>query len=275
MQAGDVIGGRYQIAQQVGSGAMGEVYQAIDQHQQQTVAIKAIRPEIAAQNPELQRRFMREGRVLNQLDHPHIVKVLDIVEDSGDDFIVMEYVNGNTLSYEIKSRQRLGIKASIQIAYALSGALAYIHSQNILHRDIKPSNVMFTERRVPKIMDFGVAYLGGATSMTAPGSVLGTVSYIAPEVIYGEAHNERSDVWSLGMTIFKMVTGVLPFTGKTPAIVIADILTKPVPNLLELRPDAPPALVGLVDMMLQKELAARIDSMERVHRQLYKILNTL
>ncbi|MEL6149545.1 MAG: serine/threonine-protein kinase, partial [Chloroflexota bacterium] len=217
-------------------------------------------------------RFIREGRALEQLDHPHIVSIIDIHDEGDDYYIIMEYVDGLTLSAQIRKHGQLPIKPAVQVSYALASALDYIHLQGIIHRDIKPSNIMFTSKGSPRLMDFGVAHLNDATPMTAPGAVLGTLSYVSPEIIYGGKATVKSDVWALGMTIYKMLTGELPFGGSTPAVAIAEILSQPVPPVIVARQDTPLLLAGLVDMMLQKDPQLRIDSMARVKEQLKSLM---
>lgn len=271
MQQGDIIGRRYQIGARLGNGAMGVVYLGYDQKTGERVAIKTIREEIIDDDNEIPRRFVREGRVLSHLDHPHIVKVIDVNDDAF--YIVMEYVNGVTLSYQIHRYEQLPIKPVIKTSYALASALAYIHERGIIHRDIKPSNIMFTKEGAPRLMDFGVAHMKDVTPMTAPGQVLGTLTYVAPEIIYGNPATQSADIWSLGTTMYQMLTGELPFNSKTPAALIADILSQPVPPVIEMRTDTPPMLAGLVDMMLQKEPSQRIDSMVRVKEQLKRLMS--
>ncbi|MEM6528411.1 MAG: serine/threonine-protein kinase, partial [Chloroflexota bacterium] len=196
----------------------------------------------------------------------------DIHNEGDDYYIIMEYVDGLTLSAQIQKHTRLPIQPTVQVSYALASALDYIHSAGIIHRDIKPSNIMFTAKGSPRLMDFGVAHLSNATPMTAPGSVLGTLSYVSPEIIYGGKATVKSDVWALGMTIYKMLTGKLPFGGSTPAVAISEILSQPVSPVIVERQDAPPLLAGLVDMMLQKDPQLRIDSMARVKEHLKALM---
>ncbi len=273
MQQGDVIKGRFEVGERLGNGAMGVVHVGVDKTTGERVAIKAVRPEIAKNSDDIAKRFIREGRALGKLNHPHIVTVVDIVDEGDELYIIMEYVDGVTLSYQISKYKRLPIKPTVQVSYALASAVAHIHERGIIHRDIKPSNIMFTGKGSPRLMDFGVAHLDSATPMTVPGTVLGTLAYVAPEIVMGNKADYRADVWSLGMTMYKMLIGELPFGGKTPAVAIAEILTKPLPDLILLRPDTPPRLAGLVTMMLQKEPSQRIDSMARVKNQLKGIMD--
>lgn len=275
MQAGHVINGRYVVEERLGNGAMGVVFRGTDQQSGDIIAIKTIRQDLLDQDPEIAKRFLREGRALAELDHPHIVTVLEAAQDGDDHFIVMEYVDGVTLSAQIQKYHQLPIKPTVQISYALASALAHIHERGIIHRDIKPTNIMFTAKGSPRLMDFGVAHVDGATPLTKPGSVLGTLSYVAPEVIYGQKATQQCDIWSLGMTMYKMLTGSLPFGGQTPAIVIAEILSQPLPDIILERDDIPLALAGLVAVMLEKEPAQRIDSMARVKSQLGTIRDSL
>jgi serine/threonine protein kinase len=256
----------------LGNGAMGVVYGGEDIETGEKVAIKTIRPGVGKSNSELPRRFVREAQALSELDHPNIVNVRAASDDGN--YIVMDFVDGTTLAYQIKKHQVLPITPTIKVGAALASALAYIHSRNIIHRDVKPPNIMFTRQGRPILMDFGVAHVGDATPMTAPGSVMGTLAYIAPEMIQGQPATPKSDIWSLGMVLFQMLTGQVAFNANNTASAIAEILTAEVPQVMDMRHDVPPALAGLVDMMLQKEPIERIDTMERVRVQLLRMMSS-
>ncbi|MFZ4816466.1 MAG: serine/threonine-protein kinase [Phototrophicaceae bacterium] len=269
---GMLLQDRYEVQQAIGNGAMGSVYRGLDHATQTIVAIKVIRDEVSLGDATLVRRFLKESRVLSQLNHPHIVKVLATAPDDAPfPYIIMEYVGGATLAAHIQHNGILPVKPALQVAYAIASAVAYIHTIPIIHRDIKPSNIMFTEKGSPRLMDFGVAFLDSGTALTTPGSVLGTLAYTAPEVIYGQKATESADIWSFGVTLYQMFAGKLPFPSALPAMLIADILSKPIPPLEDIRPDLPPIVLGLIYMMLQKDPIERIDTMARVKATLKEI----
>jgi serine/threonine protein kinase len=222
--------GRYQILTEIGRGAMGVVYKARDPKIDRLVAIKAI--SLLGQEPEddteYRRRFFLEAQAAGRLSHPGIVTVFDVGEEPGhhDPYIVMEYVAGQSLSRVLHGQnKKLPLHAALQIAQELAEALAYAHSQGVVHRDIKPANIMVTMEGHAKIADFGIAKLNQA-HMTLPGQVLGSPAYMAPEQVSGDGADARSDLFSLGVILYHMVTGFKPFQGNSATTVCFKVVNR-------------------------------------------------
>ena len=228
--------GPYELQSAIGAGGMGEVYKARDTRLDRTVAIKIL-PEALAADSQFRDRFDREARAISQLDHPHICALYDVGEQDGTAYLVMQYLEGETLAHRM-TRGPLPLDLSLQVAVQITNALGAAHKAGIVHRDLKPANIMLTKSGA-KLLDFGVAKLRGAAgpiSMsgmtrlptavpgTARGTILGTVQYMAPEQVEGREADARSDIWALGAVLYEMVTGQRPFDGHSPASVIGAIL---------------------------------------------------
>jgi hypothetical protein len=260
-----LINRRYLQESLIARGGMGEVYLGLDTETGQQVAIKRLRPELAAHKPEAVQRLVREGEILRQLNHPNIVKVLATVEKDGQPIIVMEYVSGGSLRDLLEQQPQLPLERALDIALELADALARAHHLHIIHRDIKPGNILLAADGAPRLVDFGVAYLGQEiTRLTQEGTIVGTSTYMSPEAWRGEELDARSDVWSFGAVLYEMLAGQPPFAARQIAAIITSILTEPAPDLTRFRPDVPPALADLIQQMLVKERDLRIDSMRQV-----------
>lgn len=265
-----IVANRYQMGQKIGSGGMGDVFQGIDQRTDSPVAIKVLKPELATS--EMITRFIREGEALRRLNHPNIVALLDAVHEDDQNYLIMELVTGGALDEILSKTPRLPISQVLNIALDLADALTRAHRLNIIHRDIKPANVLMAEDGMPRLTDFGIARVMGS-NITETGSIMGTAAYIAPEVLQGSPADARADIWSLGVMFFEMLTGRRPFTAEHAGSLIYAIIAEPLPDLEELRPDAPPALVDLVQRMLSKDPASRIPRMRLVGAELEAILS--
>ena len=229
------------------------------------VAIKRLKAELISHNPEVVQRFIREGQTLSQLNHPNIVKIVAIQEHETPPILVMEYVSGGTLRDLLDNESPLPLEQVFTIGLELADALARVHHLGVIHRDIKPGNVLLADDGTPRLTDFGVAYLAQPNSrLTKEGQILGTTIYMSPEAWRGELLDARSDVWSFGAMLFEMVAGQPPFTAENPVAILNAILSNPLPDLSQLRPDAPPALVELINQMMVKDRERRIDSMRQV-----------
>lgn len=263
-----LIGNRFEIGERIGHGGMGDVYRGIDTHTNQPVAVKFLKSEILSSDPGLLQRFEREGEALRRLNHPNIIKMLMAFQEDGQHYLVMEYVAGGSLRDLLEQTPQLSVERILDIALDLADALTRAHRLHIIHRDIKPANVLLAEDGTPRLGDFGVAHMGDRTRVTESGSMIGTYAYMSPEGCSGEELDERADIWSFGVMLYEMLAGRRPFDGMQPAVVLTAILTKPIPDLLQYRPDAPAALVGLIYSMLEKDRKNRISSIRLVGAQL-------
>ena len=260
---GEVVDGRYELEQLVGSGGMSSVYRAHDRMLERKVALKILHQRYG-EDAEYLERFRREARAVAQLAHPNIVTVIDRGEDQGRQFIVFEYVDGDNLKQVVDRVGALPVDRAIEYGIAIARALAFAHEHGIVHRDVKPQNVLLNGDGRAKVTDFGIARsLDVEGGVTQTGTVLGTSNYIAPEQASGQPVDERSDVYSLGVVLFELLTGELPFAGESFVAVALRHINEPAPSVLERRPDVPPALAALVDAMLGKDHLER-PSMDEV-----------
>ena len=251
----------YKILEHLGSGGMGVVYKAEDLKLDRPVALKFLPPDLT-RDPEAKQRFVHEAKAASALDHPNICNVHDIGEtDDGQIFIVMACYEGETLRDKI-TRRPLGSEEAVAITLQIAQGLAKAHAKGIIHRDIKPANVLITTDGVAKILDFGLAKLGGQIGATKTGSTVGTFAYMSPEQVRGEEVNHRTDLWSVGATLYEMLAGSPPFLGEHEAALVYEILNTNPPPLRQYRPDAPEHLQVLVSKLLQKDPTTRISSAE-------------
>ncbi len=252
---GQELNNRYKITAHLGEGGMGEVYRATDEQTKQQVAVKVLARQLTTHSESLE-RFRREAETLRQLDHPNIVKFVDAFEHDRQYVIVMEFVSGGSL-FDLLQQGLLPIDRARRIALELCDALIRSHHLNIIHRDIKPENVLLTEDGRPKLADFGVARLSEGSRMTRTGTQVGTPYYMAPEAWEGKALDAQADIWSLGVLLFEMLTGKLPFSGDTGAAVMNKVLTTKPPDLRKMRSDVPHGLVNIVSHMLTRDQKVR------------------
>jgi serine/threonine protein kinase/tetratricopeptide (TPR) repeat protein len=264
-----MIANRYRLEDEIGKGGMGTVYKGFDTQTGQTVAIKYLKTELTS--PELIERFQREGEALRELNHPNIVKMLDAVEENGDYYLIIEYLAGGDLSGLLKQGQ-LPLEKVLQIAIDICDALTRAHRLNIIHRDLKPANILLAEDGTPRLTDFGIAHFAAKTNITEADIIVGTADYLAPEIIKGEQANALTDIWAFGVMLFEMLIGQRPFAGETRIHIFYAIATQPVPDLEQLRPDIPVALMDLIYRMLEKEKLARIASIRQVGLEAENIL---
>jgi len=250
---------QYEIAEHLGGGGMGVVYKARDTRLDRTVALKFLPPHLAP-SPEAQERFVREAKAASALDHPHIATVYEIGRtEEGRRFIAMAYYAGETLKAKL-ARGPLPIDFSIDCTTQIAQALARAHEAGIVHRDVKPANVMVTEHDAVKLLDFGLARSADQSQLTRPGARMGTAAYMSPEQARGDDVDARTDLWSLGVLLYEMLSGERPFRGGRETAVLRAILHEaPVP-LDEHRDEVPPALQRVVERCLQKEPERRYAS---------------
>jgi serine/threonine-protein kinase len=249
--------GRFTVSRELGAGAMGKIYEAMDSTIQRHVAIKTIRDDIGEKGGErLRDRFMREAQAAGKLNHPNIVTIY-IAEDAGPlSYIAMEYLEGTTLEDYIVRRAPLMLKEIVRLTAAVASALDYAHKHGVVHRDIKPANIMLTRDSSVKVMDFGIAYVQAST-LTMDGAVLGTPSYMSPEQIRGEVVDGRSDIFSLGVVVYEMATRLRPFLADTLPAISQKILTFVPKRVSEINPAIPAAFDEVLAKALAKDRAER------------------
>lgn len=267
---------RYEMRELIAQGGMGEVYRGVDLETGRAVAVKRLKPGRGPADTELLARFEREGEILRRLDHPNIVKMLAIVPGAGDEqhSIVMEYVPGGSLRRELVRHSVLPPVEALLLTLEVAEALAQAHSCQVIHRDVKPENVLLADDGAVRLSDFGLARIG-ERSFTAPGTVLGTVAYLSPEVLWGHDVDERTDLWSLGVMLFEMLSGVRPFQASSPGATLTAILQQPVPELSDYCSAASPELAQLSRQLLQKERQQRMSSAAEVSSAIESILESL
>ena len=255
--------GPYEIVAPLGAGGMGEVYRARDTRLERTVAIKVL-PASLSSDPNLRQRLEREAKAVSKLSHPHICTLHDIGQQDGMDFLVMEYLEGETLEQRLTKGPLLP-EQTLRYARQMADALGKAHKLGITHRDVKPSNIMLTKAGA-KLLDFGLAKQSGAapwaasstemtmeqSKLTAEGMIVGTFQYMAPEQLEGKEADARTDIFALGEVIYEMATAKPAFNGKSRASLIAAILTSEPPPMTELQPTTPPALERVVSKCLAR-----------------------
>ena len=264
---GQVVAGRYEIIDLLGSGGMGVVYRARDRELDEVVALKALRPDGTTADPHAVERFRRELRLARRVSHPNVVRTHDIGEASGYRFITMEHVEGRSLADVLERAGRLPAAVTVAIAKQLSRALASVHALGIIHRDLKPQNVLLTPLGEVKLTDFGVAELVAARPAPADRGI-GTPPYMAPEQLLGESLDCRVDIYALGVLLYECLTGRLPFDAATPAALVARALDGGPRPPGEIAPATPPHLSHLVLRALAPRREDRPGSAAELHDQL-------
>lgn len=268
-----IVGDRYQLHNEIGSGSVGTVYYGLDLQTQQPVAVKLLRPEIIASDPNILKRFKREAEILRQLQHPNIVRILDAFEEANRYYIVMEFVGNGSLDDMMEGGIQLPVERVLNVGIELADALTRAHHLKVIHRDIKPSNILIADDGTPRLTDFGVAYIQTpGTDTTQENALIGTFSYLSPEVLNGEPVDARADIWALGVTLYEMLTGQLPFTGESVAQILLAITLHSPPDLDKIRPDTPISLIDLIYRMLEKDRNARIPSMRLIGAELEAVI---
>src|SRR3954471_20270857 len=267
--AGRVFSGRYEIQREVAQGGMAEVYLARDQLLNRPVALKALFPEYARE-PSFVERFRREAQAAANLNHPNIVAIYDWGQEGGTYFIVMEYVEGRSLRDLVRSEAPLDANQAAEITAEIASALAFAHRNGVVHRDVKPGNVLLTRSGNVKVTDFGIARAGTSDGLTQTGSVMGTATYFSPEQAQGLSVDGRSDVYSLGVVLYEMVTGGAPFTGDSPvAVAYKHVREAPVPPSRR-NPDVPPDLEHIILTAMAKDPDLRYQSADDMRADLLR-----
>jgi HAMP domain-containing protein len=268
------MAGRYQILGQIGRGGMATVFKAHDPGLGRDVAVKFLHATLCA-DEEYRARFLREARAAGGLSHPNIVTVHDVGEIDGRPYMAMELLEGQTLSDTMQEGQALPVRDVIIMGIQLSRALDYAHSRGVVHRDIKPGNIMLVKAtRTIKVADFGIAHVDtpGATQRTRVGDIIGTPQYMSPEQAMGEKLDGRSDLFSLGIVLYQMLTGQRPFQGEGLVALVMKITHEEPPPMEKLRPNIPPALRRVVERCLSKERDKRFQTGRELTDALIKVL---
>ena len=267
-QPGDLIADRYELEELCGTGGMSSVFRAHDRQLERRVAIKILHQHYA-DDPEYLERFRREARAVAKLSHPNIVTVIDRGDDGGRQYIVFEYVEGENLKELVLRSGRLPVRRALELALAVAGGLAFAHDHGLVHRDVKPQNVLLSREGEVKVTDFGIARsLHMEHGVTQTGTVLGTGEYLAPEQASGKPVSPATDVYSLGVVLWELLAGDVPFVGENFVAVALRHVNEPPPSLRERRPDVTPRLEAAVDRALAKDPGRRFPSMEAFAKEL-------
>ena len=249
---GTILSGRYRLDSKLGSGGMSTVYLAGDETLERQVAIKVLHREISDQ-PDQSERFRREARAVAQLSHPNLVSVIDAGEDGGYPYIVFEYVPGDTLKKRIEAVGRLPLDEATAYAIEIGRGLAAAHARMLVHRDVKPQNVLIDPEGRAKVTDFGIARSLESDGLTKTGRVLGTTDYVSPEQAMGRDVDARSDIYSLGVLLYEMLTGRPPFAAETLVGVAMKHVNVPMPDVRAARPEASAVLAAVVERATAKD----------------------
>ena len=259
-----VLAKRYELLEHVGGGGMADVYRAHDTYLDRYVAIKILHAQFS-NDSEFIGKFHREAQGAARLSHPNIVNIYDVGEEADKHFIVMEYVAGNTLKSKIQEKGHLSVEESLHIAKEIASALEHAHSNGLVHCDIKPHNILLTTDGRVKVADFGIARAVTASTMTYSGDVVGSVHYFSPEQAKGSAITPKSDVYSLGVVLYEMLTGELPFTGETTISIALKHLQEEPPAVRQLNPEIPTVVESIVSKAMAKNPDERPDSAELIY----------
>jgi len=267
---GQIFDNRYRIEKLIGIGGMAIVYKATDLLMRRLVAVKILKDEIAGDEPSV-KRFKNESRAVSMLSHPNIVNVYDVSVRDNIKYIVMEYVDGITLKNYMRHRQVLNLREIISYTVQILRALDHAHKKGIIHRDIKPQNIMLLKNGAIKVMDFGIAKLPNAETVTMTDKAIGTVYYISPEQVSGGQIDARSDLYALGVMLYEMATGQLPFTAETPvSVALMQVNDTAVPPR-QINPQIPVGLEQIILRAMQKEPETRYQSAEEMLTHFHKL----
>ncbi|MBN1451249.1 MAG: protein kinase [Anaerolineales bacterium] len=275
---GKSLSGRYKIEEMLGQGGMSAVYKANDPNLKRVVAVKMIHPHLSS-DPDFVKRFEEEATAVAQLRHPSIIQVYDFNSDDDNYYMVLEFVPGETVQDHLKrlnaSGRKLSVTKAIEYIADICDAVDYAHQRGMIHRDIKPANIMLNVMGQAILMDFGIAKIVGGQRHTATGAVVGTAMYMAPEQITGESPDRRADIYSLGVTLFEMLSGQPPFEADSAMTLMMMHVNDPVPDVRELNPDVPDDLVAVINKSLSKKPDDRYQSAAQMAAALRNVLGRI
>lgn len=269
---GQKISDRYQIIKSIGEGGMANVYLAYDTILDRNVAVKVLRGELAS-DEKFVRRFQREALAASSLSNPNIVEVYDVGEDDGDYYIVMEYIEGKHLKALLKKRGKLTVPEVVDIMLQITNGLSVAHDSYIIHRDIKPQNIMILENGLVKITDFGIAMAMNATQLTQTNSVMGSVHYLPPEQANGKGATLQSDIYSMGILMYELLTGSLPFKGDNAIEIALKHLKEPLPSIRDELPNIPQSVENIILKSAAKNPKNRYKDAREMHEDLKTCLS--
>ncbi len=260
---GKVLGNRYEIIEKIGGGGMALVYKAKCRLLNRFVAVKVLRAEFT-EDEEFVKKFKRESQAAASLSHPNIVGIYDVGMEDNVYYIVMEYIKGQTLKDLIKKKGALGVDFATNIAIQISSALEHAHKNHIVHRDIKSHNIMIREDNSVKVTDFGIARAISSSTITNTGNVIGSVHYFSPEQARGGYTDEKSDIYSLGIVMYEMMTGRLPFEGETPIAVALKHIQEEALKPTSINTRIPKSMEDIIQKCIEKDVNNRYSSMSEI-----------
>ena len=269
---GQKINERYEIIRSIGEGGMANVYLGYDEILDRNVAIKILRGDLS-NDEKFVRRFQREALSASSLSHPNIVEMYDVGEDNGLYYIIMEYVEGKTLKQLLKKRGSLTLSEAIDIMVQLTDGMAHAHDSYIIHRDLKPQNIMIQDDGQIKITDFGIAMALNSTQLTQTNSVMGSVHYLPPEQASGKGSTTKSDIYSMGIIFYELLTGKLPFKGENAVEIALKQMRDPIPSLKEDNPNIPQSIENIILKATAKNPKNRYEDAKSMHDDLLTALD--
>ncbi len=272
LSKGQKISGRYEILKSIGEGGMANVFLAKDTILDREVAVKVLRGDLAADEKFI-RRFQREALSVSNLSHPNIVEVYDVGEEDGEYYIVMEYLNGKTLKQLLKKRESLTITEVIDIMSQITDGIAHAHDAYIIHRDIKPQNIIIEDDGKIKITDFGIAMALNATQLTQTNSVMGSVHYLPPEQASGKSATTKSDIYSMGILMYELITGNVPFKGDNAVEIALKQMKEKIPSIRKQNPAIPQSIENIILKATAKNPRNRYESARQMHEDLLHCLD--